>query len=402
MTASVLAGTRLAPRDAAFARAIAAASLRRFGQLEALIRHCVPKSPPPHKAGPTLEILITGACELLFLGVPAHAAVDGANRLAAADGKAVHFKSLINAVLRRIAREGEALLAAQDPHLNVPDWLWRRWASHYGEERALAIAEAHLQIPPLDLTLKQDGPVTPVLGAQVLAPGRLRMTDAGRIEDLAGFAEGFWWVQDFASSLPVRLFGDVKGMTIIDLCAAPGGKTLQLSALGAQVTALDISPERLKLIRENLTRTKLDARTIAADARDWAPETPADGVLLDAPCTASGTIRRHPDLPWLKTEADLQACIGLQSELLEHAASMTKPGGLLVYAVCSLEPEECEEQTARFLSRFQAFKREPVTPAEIYDPAFLSPEGDLRTLPYYWREKGGLDGFYAARLRRLF
>jgi 16S rRNA (cytosine967-C5)-methyltransferase len=397
----VLAGANLAPRDAGFARAIASETLRRFGQLDALIRHFVPKSPPPHKAGATLEILLAGACELLFLNVAPHAAVDAANRLAQTDTKAVHFKALINAVLRRVSREGAAVLAAQDAaQLNTPDWLWRRWVDHYGEDAARAIAGVHAQLPPLDLTLKSEDATKEFPAEARLAPGHLRLVGAGRIEALPGFNEGMWWVQDFAASLPARLFGNVAGRCVVDLCAAPGGKTAQLAAQNAQVTAVDLSPERLELVSENLTRLNLRADIIAGDARDWRPAQPADFVLLDAPCTATGTIRRHPDLPWNKSAADIAACETLQSELLDAAAEMTAPGGLLVYAVCSLEPEEGSEQIAHFLRRHGEFMRVPVTPDEVYDEALISTLGDLRTLPTHWADKGGMDGFYAARLRR--
>ena len=400
--AEVQQRAKLAPRDAGFARTIAATSLRHFGQLEALIRAFVPKAPQPHKAGPALEILIAGACELLFLNVAPHAAVDAANRLAQGDSKAVHFKALINAVLRRVSREGAAIVASQDAAaLNTPDWLWPRWVSHYGEDTARAIANAHLGIPPLDLVLKSpNDPYTDIAGAVALAEGRLRLNDAGRIEELSGFREGRWWVQDFAASLPVRLLGDIAGKAVIDLCAAPGGKTMQLAAQGASVTALDISADRLLRLRENLDRLGLSANLVAGDVRDWRPASPTPFVLLDAPCTATGTIRRHPDLPWAKGAADLVSCESLQSELLDAAAEMTAPGGMLIYAVCSLEPEEGGEQIGAFLRRRTDFARVPVAPEEVFDAAFVSAEGDLKTLPSYWAEKGGMDGFYAARLKR--
>jgi len=401
--AEVQQRAKLAPRDAGFARTIAATSLRHFGQLEALIRAFVPKAPQPHKAGPALEILIAGACELLFLNVAPHAAVDAANRLAQGDSKAVHFKALINAVLRRVSREGAAIVASQDAAaLNTPDWLWPRWVSHYGEDTARAIANAHLGIPPLDLVLKSpNDPYTDIAGAVALAEGRLRLNDAGRIEELSGFREGRWWVQDFAASLPVRLLGDIAGKAVIDLCAAPGGKTMQLAAQGASVTALDISADRLLRLRENLDRLGLSANLVAGDVRDWRPASPTPFVLLDAPCTATGTIRRHPDLPWAKGAADLVSCESLQSELLDAAAEMTAPGGMLIYAVCSLEPEEGGEQIGAFLRRRTDFARVPVAPEEVFDAAFVSAEGDLKTLPSYWAEKGGMDGFYAARLKRV-
>src|SRR5262245_6134285 len=315
-----LAAASLAPRDAAFARAIVGASLRRFGQLQALIGTFVPKAPLPHKAGPTLEILIAGAAELLFLDVAPHAAVDAANRLAQADEKAVHVRPLINAVLRRVAQEGAAIIARQDADaLNTPDWLWGRWISNYGETAARAIADAHLKIPALDLTLKAPGDTVRLPDATRLAPGRLRLKDAGRIESLPGFEDGDWWVQDFAASLPATLLGSFAGKHVIDLCAAPGGKTLQIASAGARVTAVDVSSERLALIRENIERVKVSAELIAADVREWRPSEPAPFVLLDAPCTATGTIRRHPDLPWIKGAADLTMSEALQSELLDSA-----------------------------------------------------------------------------------
>ena len=376
--------------------------MRRFGQLEALILSFVDKTPPPHKAGPTVEILLAGAAELLFLNVAPHAAVDGANRLAQADVKAVHFKGLVNAVLRRIAREGANVVAQQDAEqLNTPDWLWRRWVETYGETTARAIAAAHLEVPPLDLTLKsRNDPHTELSGALALAPGRIRLGHAGRVDDLPGFVQGRWWVQDFAASLPAELLGPLAGKRAIDLCAAPGGKTAQLAAAGAEVTAVDVSAERLGRVRENLERLDLKAEVIAADARDWRPQAPAPLVLLDAPCMATGTIRRHPDLPWLKTAADLAVAQTLQRELLETAAEMTAPGGTLVYAVCSLEPEEGPEQVAAFLRRRSEFSRAPISASGVFDAQFVSREGDLQTLPCHWPERGGMDGFYAARLIR--
>jgi 16S rRNA (cytosine967-C5)-methyltransferase len=397
-TAEALQSARLTQRDAAFARAIAGESLRRFGQLEALIAGFVPKPPPPHKAGPALEILIAGACELLFLGVAPHAAVDAANRLAQRDTKAVHFKGLINAVLRRVAKEGVKVAANQDMALNAPPWLRQRWKTHYGEETARAILAAHLKQAPLDLTLR-DHPSTELPEAVSLAPGRIRVTEAARVEDLPGFASGRWWVQDFAASLPVRLLGDVKDKIVIDLCAAPGGKTLQLASLGARAIALDASEDRLARIAENLSRTGLSAELVAADARDFSAE-PAPFVLLDAPCTATGTIRRHPDLPWIKSPADIAVCESLQSELLDAAAGLTAPGGTLVYAVCSLEPEEGVSQIEAFLRRRKDFARAPISAEDVFDAAFVSGEGDLATLPCYWSDRSGMDGFYAARLRR--
>jgi len=401
-----LAAAKLEPRDAGFARAIATTSLRRFGQLEALLLSFLDKTPPPHKAGPTLEILTAGACELLFLGVAPHAAVDGANRLAQADAKAVHFKGLINAVLRRIAREGEGRLAEQDARrLNTPDWLFERWLENYGEEAAHAIVHAHLLVPPLDLTLKRpDDPCTDLIGVLKLAPRRVRLEHAGRIEDLPGFAAGRWWVQDFAASLPAELLGPIEGRRVIDLCAAPGGKTAQLAFDGARVTAVDRSPARMARLRDNLARLELQANEVVTDAAEWpGGDGTFDGVLVDAPCTSTGTIRRHPDVAWLRQENDIAALTALQKRLLQKAVALLKPGGTLVYCTCSLEPEEGEQAIAALLAGEPAVRRAPVDAGEVAGLAeIITANGDLRTLPCHLPHAdprlGGLDGFYAARL----
>ena len=388
----------LDPRDAGFARAIATETLRRFGQLDALIRSFVQKPPPPHRAGPALEIMLAGACELLFLDVAPHAAVDGANRLAQADDKAVHFKPLINAVLRRATREGKAVLDAQDAaRLNVPDWLWPRWVDAYGEDAARAIAAAHLTRPPLDIVSK--GGAVP--DAVNLFGNVWRLAEARRVDNLPGFEEGTFWVQDAAATLPATLLGAVGGKRVIDLCAAPGGKTAQLAAAGAQVVAVEREAARLERLKENLNRLKLDATLINEDVRDVRTE-PAPFVLLDAPCTATGTIRRHPDLPWIKSASDVTLVSAASAELLDCAADMVAPGGVLVFAVCSLEPEEGSEQVARFLDRQSMFTRVPVTEAELFGHTeWIDANGDLRTLPCHLGDHGGMDGFYTARLRHL-
>ena len=392
----------LPPRDAGFARAIAAETLRRLGQLEALIRHFVPKTPAPHKSGPTLEILYAGACEILFLDVSAHAAVDAANRLAQADNKAMHFKPLINAVLRRVSREGKDVVAAQDAaRLNTPDWLWLRWCEAYGEDAARAIADAHGRQAPIDIVLKDRDAPSELIGEQLFG-NILRLADGSRVDALPGFAEGAWWVQDAAATLPVRLLGDVRGKAVFDLCAAPGGKTMQLAALGAQVTAVERESERLERVRENLARTKLEATLVQADVLDFKPDGQAPFVLLDAPCTATGTIRRHPELPWIKSASDVTLCERTASELLDAAADLVAPDGTLVLAVCSLEPEEGVLQAEAFLARDARFVRQVVTPEDVFGMAeLISADGDLRTLPCHLADKGGMDGFYAARFRRV-
>ena len=384
----------LSPRDAGFARALASETLRHFGELDAVIRHFVPKPLPPHKSGAATEILLLGACELLILKTAAHAAVDAANRLASGDSKAVHFKSLVNAVLRRVAEGGENLRAGLDAvRLNTPDWLWTRWAAQYGEDIARAIAAANQAQAPLDITVKSTAPAD----AAALFGHSFRRGKSERVDELEGFSTGDWWVQDCAASLPALLFGDVAGKPVIDLCAAPGGKTLQLAARGAKVTAVDAEATRLERLRENLARTHLQAELVASDARDYQGHAPL--VLIDAPCSATGTIRRHPDLPWIKGAADVNACAAGAYEILESGAAMVEPGGVLVFAVCSLEREEGEEQIEAFLSAHPQFTRVPVTADDVFGHAeWITPEGDLRTLPF--QIEGGMDGFYAARLKK--
>jgi 16S rRNA (cytosine967-C5)-methyltransferase len=387
----------LAVRDAGFARALASETLRHMGALDAVLRKFMAKPLAPHKAGTASEILLLGACELLILKVAPHAAVDAANELAAKDSKAVHFKPLINAVLRKVAKEGEAVLSGLDrERLSTPDWLWSRWTAQYGAGTARAIARAHQTAAPVDIMLKApDGAFPP--SDTLFGPVR-RLTDPDRIDTLSGFAEGNWWVQDAAATLPALLLGDVAGQSVIDLCAAPGGKTLQLAARGANVIAVEIEPTRAERIRENLTRTKLSAEVVLADARDFEGSAPF--VLIDAPCTATGTIRRHPDLPWIKGAADVTVSAGAAYEILESGARLVAPGGTLVFAVCSLEREEGEEQIVAFLSGHPEFSRQPVTAEEVFGHAdWITPDGDLRTLPCYL--PGGMDGFYAARLKRL-
>jgi 16S rRNA (cytosine967-C5)-methyltransferase len=384
----------LPPRDAAFARALASQSLRHLGALEHVLRGFLAKPLPQHKSGTAMEILLLGACELLVLKTPAHAAVDAANRLAAIDKKAVHFKPLINAVLRKVAANAD--LAALDvARLATPDWLWQRWAAQYGEETAGKIAAAHLNEAPLHITLRRPDAVHPD-SESLFGPSR-RVKAEGRVEELPGFASGDWWVQDAAAALPALLLGEVNGKEVIDLCAAPGGKALQLAAAGARVTAVEKQEGRMARIAENLARTGLTAALANSDARDF--EGVAPFVLIDAPCTATGTIRRHPELPWIKGAADVTLMAAQAYEILESGARLLAPGGTLVFAVCSLEREEGEEQIAAFLGAHPEFERAPIKPDEVFGHTeWLTPDGDLRTLPFHL--EGGMDGFYAARLRK--
>jgi len=398
-------GGALEQRDRAFARNLAATTLRRLGQIDALIAAHVPR-PLPASAHTARNILRLGAAQLVFLETPPHAAVNETVALAGARG-VERLKGLVNAVLRRLARDGKARAQAQDaPRLNTPAWLWQSWSAAYGEDTARRIAEAHLGEPPLDFSVRSGGrgeaeAWAARLDAAVLPTGSLRRRAGGLVAELPGYAEGAWWIQDAAAALPVRLLGDVGGKRVIDLCAAPGGKTAQLAANGARVIAVEQSPPRLQRLGENLARLKLAAELVPADAATWRPPEPADAALLDAPCSATGTIRRHPDLPWRKSAKGLPALAAAQDRLLANAAALVKPGGRLVYAVCSLQLEEGPAVIARFLAAHAHYAHEPVAPAEIPGvAAFILSDGTLRTLPCHWPELGGLDGFYIARLRR--
>ncbi len=389
-----LSKARLEPRDAAFARAIVTTALRRLGEIDHVIASFL-REPLPVRSGPAELILRLAAAELLFLDVAPHAAVSSAVALADKDHRARHFKGLINAVARRIAGEGKAMLPTLDAErLNTPPWAWDNWVAAYGEETARAIAKAHTVEPPLDITVKSDAEAwAQKLDAKLLPTGTLRRAAGGRIEELAGYTDGAWWIQDAAAAIPVTLLGNVKTKTVIDLCAAPGGKTAQLAAAGAKVTAVDHAFERMKRVMANLTRLKLSAEIEVADALTWRPKALADAVLLDAPCTATGTVRRHPDVLWRKDLSDVMAQADLQRRLLDAAAEMVKPGGTLIYCVCSLAPEEGERIVDAFLGNSKVFIRESIM------GEFATKAGDLRTLPNQWADIGGLDGFYAARLR---
>ena len=404
--AKVFSSDALAPRDRALARLIAGTVLRHAGELKSVLTGYIEK-PPPEPSGKLWPILLAGAAQLLFLETPPHAAVGLAVEQSRLDPRARRYDRLVNAVLRRVSREGASALQGRDAaRLNIPAWLFERWSKTYGEADARRIALASLCEAPLDLSVQRDPELwAERLGGIVLRTGSVRLAAGGRIEDLAGYTEGAWWVQDAAAALPARLLGDVGGRTVADLCAAPGGKTAELAAAGANVTAVELAGERLARLRGNLDRLHLKADLVEADAATWAPGRTFDAVLLDAPCTSTGTIRRHPDILHLKRPDDVAALAALQARLLDNAARLVKPGGVLVYCSCSLEPEEGAEQIARLLAREPQFSRLPLAPGECgIPPDWITADGDLRTLPFHLphtqKELSGLDGFYAARLSR--
>ena len=393
----------LAERDRALMRRLVATVLRRLGTLRHLVGGFLDKGFPSD--APRVEtILLLGAAQILWLEVPDHAAVDLSVRLAQADRRAARYAGLVNAVLRKVTQSA-ATKPVDGSTRDTPEWLLKRWKKAYGPDTARAIATAHGHEPALDLTVKQDAESwAERLRGRVLPTGTVRTLAHGAISLLPGFSEGAWWVQDAAAALPIRSFGDIQGKNIVELCAAPGGKTAQLALAGAKVTAVDRSPARLNRMRDNLARLSLSAETVAADALDWQGG-PFDGVLLDAPCSATGTIRRHPDIPWLKDEADLPVLTSLQRRLIDRAVELTKPGGTFVYCVCSLEPEEGQNQIETLLARDSRVMRSPISGQEVFGHAeFITTDGDLRTLPQQLPDPdprwAGLDGFYAARLTR--
>jgi 16S rRNA (cytosine967-C5)-methyltransferase len=359
--------------------------------------------PPPN----TQNYQLIGAAQILWMDVPDHAAVDLSVRLVQSDRRAAKYAGLVNAVLRRCAREGQPLIdEVKSQNLDIPPWLLARWIGAYGETTARQLALAIGYEPSLDITVKSDAVQwASRLHGETLPTGTVRTLLQGSVTMLPGFTEGHWWVQDAAAALPARLFGDVAGKTIVDLCAAPGGKTAQLAQAGAQVTAIDRSPARMARLRDNLARLSLQADNVVTDAAEWpgGGNGGFDGVLVDAPCTSTGTIRRHPDVAWLRQEADIAALTALQKRLLQRAVALLKPGGTLVYCTCSLEPEEGEQAIACLLATESGMRRVPVEADEVAGLSeIVTANGDLRTLPCHLPHTdprlGGMDGFYAARL----
>ena len=389
---------RLAVRDRAFARLLVTTVLRRLGQIDHTVLPLLRFRP---KELTVTNLLRLGAAQLLFLSTPPHAAVAETVRLAA--GGFRREMPMLNAVLRRLAAEGRALLEGQDAaRLNTPKWLWDSWAAAYGEARARAIAEQHQVEPPLDLSVRGDPERwAEALGAEILPTGTLRRRAGGLVDALPGYDEGAWWVQDAAAALPAMLLGKVEGRRVLDIGAAPGGKTAQLAALGGIVTAVERSPRRAEFLVRNLGRLSLDAEIVVADAGEWRPTAPFAAILLDAPCTATGTIRRHPDVPWAKSPGDVTRLAEVQAKLLEAAVGFLEPGGTLVYAVCSLQPEEGPQRIAALLAADSRVVRDPISVAELRGlPVGLTAAGEVRTLPDELAASGGIDGFFIARLRR--
>jgi len=390
--------------DRALTRLIVMTTLRNLAHIDNILSTFL-KNPLPRTAQSTRNILRTAITQLLFLKSPPHAVLNIATSLAAHDRSTRPFKGLVNGVLRNYTRsDTEKFRSNSAACANTPKWLYNRWIHQFGKDSAEKIARAHQQEPALDISVKADMEKwAHTLNATVLPTRSLRIANAGNPVKLAGFAEGEWWVQDAAAALPAQLLGDISDQRILDLCAAPGGKTAQLITAGAHVTAVDRSAQRMQRLTQNLERLNVTAKLITADAGKYRPANPPDAILLDAPCSATGTIRRHPDIPYLKTHRIITDLAAVQRRLIDHAAEILKPGGTLIYCVCSLEHEEGEDQISRLLEQNKRFSLLPVTARELPGlPEAIAPRGDLRILPHFYSdfEPGlrGLDGFYIARL----
>ena len=385
-------------RDKAFHRQLVMTVLRHHGELTALLAAFVDRQ-PKGKAGAVLTVLKIGMAQALFLNVPIYAAASTSVDLVRRVGFSGHAK-MVNAIMRRTAAEGVERLKDMDGTLvNTPEWLMQSWKQAYGPVPARAIAEASLSEPALDLTVKSNPDQwAKILGGTVLPTGSVRLRQSGPLETLAGFNDGEWWVQDAAATLPARMLGDVSGLRVADICAAPGGKSVQLCMAGASVVSVDRSADRMKRFNENMKRLNLSAETVIADAAEWQPDKLFDAALVDAPCTATGTLRRHPDIALTKSSGDVAIMARLQINILKNAVRVVRPGGKLVFCTCSLQPEEGPELVTAFLDRHHNVALSPISPDDVCGMTdVVTPEGYLRTLPHQAQEWGGWDGFFAAR-----
>ena len=387
----------LEARDRAFVRLIAATTFRRMGQIEAALKPFVKKKPPKL----VYAALLTAAAQILFLGTPPHAAVGETVAMLKSRGSSKGFANMANAVLRRVAEQGPALSGALPPKANIPGWIRGGWEREFGRHAGRKLAAQLMRDPVLDLSVKSDAAGwAEKLGGQVIGALTVRLDKIGDVTALEGFKDGEWWAQDIAASLPVQILGDVKGKRVLDLCAAPGGKSMQLAAQGAIVTAVDKSEGRLGRVMQNLKRTKLSVDVHCADALEFEPkQADYDIVLLDAPCSATGTFRRHPDVLYNRSPKDVANLVRLQDKLLARAAHYVRPGGQLLYCTCSLQTEEGAPRITKFLQSLPDFRLIPIlaiSGLSLPETAFLG--GYVRSIPYFLDEKGGMDGFFIALL----
>ena len=391
----------MSARDRAFVHNLAITTLRRLGTIDHLVELCVER-PLPRRAQQVRDILRVGSCQLLFMQVAAHGAVATCVELTRQLGHSAHIK-LVNAVLRRLARDGAKMIAnLNESKVNTPDWLWKTWSTVYGEDVCHQMAAAHIAGAPLDISTTGNPKTWAAeLGGDILFANTIRLTGRGQVTELPGFQDGQWWVQDAAAGLVANLAGDVTSKSVIDLCAAPGGKTSQFLTRGARVTAVDRSAARLERMGKNMERLGFKPRMIQADVTKWRPNKPADVVMLDAPCSATGTARRHPDVLWSKSESDIAQLAAIQQGMMSAAAESVAPGGLLIFATCSLQPEEGIYHVSPFLDAHSRFKLEPLTAVDVHGLGeTLTTCGCFRSLPSHHADRGGMDGFFAARFRR--
>ena len=388
---------KLSGSERARAQSLALSTLKHLEPIDMLLDFFLKKERPLRAR----HILRLCANELLVDGISPHAAIDSAVNLAKLSRKTEHLSGLVNAVCRKLNVEGREHWA-EHPIQQLPYYLRSIMLKDHGEDIVASIEEAHVRAVSLDITVKKltDVPeLLTLLDAEMVGEGSLRLQRAGQISSLSGFEEGAWWVQDFAASLPARCLTGFEKKKVLDICAAPGGKTLQLVAAGGDVTAMDLSKHRLERLHENLQRTGLTAKVVAADVLTWKPGVVYDAILLDAPCSATGTIRRHPDLPHLKDKDAIKSLVALQKQMLERAFEWLKPGGQMIYSTCSLLKQEGEDQIADFLAQNHQAEIDPIDTDALGVPnEWMTKAGCLRTLPSYWPEKGGMDGFFIARL----
>lgn len=396
---------KLSARDRAYAFNLVMLSLRQLGTLRHILGKLLDRGLPKNATW-TDAALVTGLAQILFMRTADHAAVNETVELVKSlTGKERGFAGLVNAVLRKAVKKRDLLLAdvAKHPERNLPKWLQSSWADAYGKDTMRAVAQSLASNPPLDISIKPDQSAEELakeLEAIPLPTGTLRRS-ATDVTGLAGYADGNWWVQDMAAAIPATLLGNISGKHVLDLCAAPGGKTMQLAARGAHVTAVDRNKNRLKRLHANLERTKLSANVEQADASSYIPQNTTSHILLDAPCSATGTLRRNPDVIWTKGPEDVAKLANLQAKILRHAFKLLPVGGTLVYCVCSLEQTEGPDQINRFLAQSPQAKRMPITPDEIGGlDELITDSGDLLCLPSLQAENGGMDGFFAARLTK--
>lgn len=392
----------LSPSDRAFSQLLAKTTLRHLGQIDALLSGFLER-PLGGKNSRIMHTLRLGVAQLIWLETPPHAAVHSTVELTK-QIRMEKYSGLVNAVLKRVSTEGKAVIIRQDAaRLNTPAWLWDSWEKAYGKEMTQRIAAAHMREPFLDITVKSNAEQwATTLGGTMLPTGSIRLPEARNITQMEGFSSGDWWVQDAAAAIPARLLGDVQGKNVLDICAAPGGKTAQLVNAGAQVTAIDMAKERVSILKNNLHRLKLEAECITTNALKWNPTTPPDAILLDAPCSATGTLRRHPDVATSRKPEDITRLTATQKKLLHHALDMLTSGKIMVYSTCSLQPEEGENQISALIKERKDVTLLPVNPAMLGGlQDCITPRGEVRTLPCHLESLGGMDGFYAALLKKI-